>query len=331
MVNPGEQILTPAQQFIQLVLRYSLNRAEELIDDCGRLAHYTTAEKALLILDGKELWLRSASVMNDVKEVHHGIAVLKEALSDECSLWPRFIAVLDQIRPGLALAIRDQLHRFAGEPIETTFITSLAEIEMDDHRGLLSMWRAYGGGTAAVALVFNTDFLMSGPEELQCYGSPVFYGDYQKFLIELEKLIERLEQNVPLMQQLGGETVYRVLYFALEAAAVSMKHDGFAEEREWRVIHRPFTGRTSPWVEPKVSSIWGVPQIVYTLPLENKPGMNIPLLDLRNLLHRVIVGPSLHPEAVRLGFVQQLAELGLTVPEAYDRVRMSDIPLRPAH
>lgn len=75
-----------------------------------------------------------------------------------------------------------------------------------------------------------------------------------------------------------------------------------------------------------VTSIGGTPQLIYQLPLANQRGMNLPHFTLDRLLHRVIVGPSLHPETTWRALVEALRAKGVSVPEA--RVVISDIPLR---
>lgn len=62
---------------------------------------------------------------------------------------------------------------------------------------------------------------------------------------------------------------------ALKFAVLSTKHVGFNEEREWRVIYRPFEFASAAVVE-KVVAIRSTPQLVYQLPLASPPGMNIP-------------------------------------------------------
>jgi hypothetical protein len=41
-----------------------------------RLVHYTSADTATKIIEGKSVWLRKANCMNDFSEVEHGLQVL---------------------------------------------------------------------------------------------------------------------------------------------------------------------------------------------------------------------------------------------------------------
>ena len=108
---------------------------------------------------------------------------------------------------------------------------------------------------------------------------------------------------------------------------MSIKHAGFEEEREWRLIHLPFDGAGNAWVRERIVSVRGIPQLVYELPLDNiHPGMNISGLNLNRTLHRVIIGPSLYPETIRRAFVDKLRQHGVSKPEA--KVSISETPLR---
>ena len=118
-----------------------------------------------------------------------------------------------------------------------------------------------------------------------------------------------------------------VLGSAIQYAYMSIKHIGFEEEQEWRLIHRPFAGGGNCWVREKIVSIRCVPQLLYELPLGNiYPGMTFPGFTFNNLRHRVIIGPSLYPRTVERAFIDKLTSLG--VANAAAKVVVSDTPLR---
>lgn len=60
------------------------------------------------------------------------------------------------------------------------------------------------------------------------------------------------------------------MFFAmLMAAATCMKHRGFIEEREWRVIYSPLVpGMYSEFIEQRTEFINGIPQLVQKLPID---------------------------------------------------------------
>ena len=187
------------------------------------------------------------------------------------------------------------------------------------------MWRAYGGKTSGAALVFNSEVFDDAQIQLNAFASPVLYGDYKEFAPQLTAIIDRLEKEPQLLATVAADLAFNAVGSALDFAGLSIKHMGFKEEREWRVIYRPFEYSSAHIVE-KLTSISGTPQLIYQLPLVNGPGMNMPGLTLDRLLHRVIVGPSLHPETTWRALVEALRRTGVRTPEP--RVVMSDIPLR---
>ena len=111
----------------------------------------------------------------------------------------------------------------------------------------------------------------------------------------------------------------------LVMAALSLKHKGFSEEREWRMIFLP-DALPSEHVERSVEVIAGVPQTVYKIPLENKPGQDICGVSIPDLIDQVIIGPSALPAAIFNAFSSILKGAGIGDPDS--RLTISDIPLR---
>ena len=50
------------------------NKNEELKSRGNKLVHYTSSDNAVNILNGKELWMRNPSIMNDYSELQHGLS-----------------------------------------------------------------------------------------------------------------------------------------------------------------------------------------------------------------------------------------------------------------
>ena len=303
---------------------YALSRTAELGTKNLKLAHYTSAENALNIINGETMWLRNAGVMNDHSEIEHGRAILATALGLP-ALGGRLLAILDRVHPGLAGRIADHVQRQRRQARERIFMISLCETAENDRLGRLSMWRAYGGKTSGAALVFNSEVFDAAQLHLMSFGIPVLYGDIEQFAPQLEMVIDRLRQAPALLHNVTADTAFGAVSSVLDFAILSVKHMGFEEEREWRVIHRPFD-YASAHVVGKIASIGGTPQLIYQMPLVDREGMNMPHLTLDRLLHRVIVGPSLHPETTWRALVEALRTKGVNTPE--DRVVISDIPLR---
>lgn len=313
----------PADQFANICFGYSVERLASLRRQGLRVAHYTTAENGMNILRSRRMWLRNSAVMNDFSEVAHGRACLEHALS-HTKIGSRLQDVMDGAHPGIWEAILKRLEarRVSADP--HIYLTSLSEIDPEDVLGKLSMWRAYGGNTAGVALVFNTDGFQT-TNDLGFYHSPVLYGDKYRFQSEFEKVVAGLEQNRGLLSWVPRPQIEEVVANALHYSILSTKHPAFEEEAEWRIIYS--AGETSStWIEVEATSIRGVPQIVCKLPIENLPGMDMPNLELDRLLHKIIIGPCLYPRQVGEAYAQVLIQQGLKNPWNY--ITLSQIPLR---
>ena len=111
----------------------------------------------------------------------------------------------------------------------------------------------------------------------------------------------------------------------LVAGVSCLKHEGFSEEREWRVVYSPKRTQ-SPLIESSTEVIGGVPQLVYKLPLEKSSSYATSDLDFTNIFDRLIIGPTQYPVAMREAFVESLMQAG--VPDAGKRIFVSGIPIR---
>jgi hypothetical protein len=162
---------------------------------------------------------------------------------------------------------------------------------------------------------------------LHLWLSPVFYLGYEgveKYFLEMIQNLHGLISNV-LLTAADRKVILSVISSMLVMSAVSLKHEGFREEKEWRVIYIPENNPASPML--KGTEICnGVPQIVYKLPLKNNPAEGVVGIEIPQLVDRVIIGPSAYPEPMREAFVVALQEAGMT--DAKNRVVCSGIPLR---
>ncbi len=104
-----------------------------------------------------------------------------------------------------------------------------------------------------------------------------------------------------------------------------MKHEGFHEEREWRVVYGP-KRNASPLMETATEAIGGVPQIIHKIPLDRTVSDDLADIDVAQIFDRLIIGPSMYALPMYEAFVGALAEKG--VPDAAKRIVISGIPIR---
>ena len=295
----------------------------------ARFAHYTSADVAMQIIsapaDERSIWLRNATEMNDFSEVEYGQFCLRQCLMDQPfaeRLRNAFNAVHPDILPTAVGLLDQELTRIKAN----TYLLSLAVHDGAAlERGVLSMWRAYGGD-ANVCLLLNTGPFLNPQEAYSSYISPVFYGGPEGFRAHLLALIEKVEAKRDELRQIDPNTVSLNFKFALDAAVLSTKHPSFEEEREWRLIFRPPADPSESDVPSKVVNVGGIVQRVYYVPMRNLPDKGLHGAELNEVLYRVLIGPTPNPALVREAFVQLLRDAGVDNPD--ERVRTSDVPLR---
>jgi len=142
---------------------------------------------------------------------------------------------------------------------------------------------------------------------------------------EIANILGNIETNIDFLRAIPRDLLVTGIFMMLTMAAVSLKHPGFHEEREWRVVHLP-KQYPSSFITSSVEIIGGVPQSVFKLPLKQNEEPESAIMALPRLIDKVIVGPSSFPGPVAAAFISALKEIG--IEDAENRVVVSDIPLR---
>ena len=289
-----------------------------------RFAYYTTAETATQILQSREIWLRNTAVMNDFKEVWHGMECLKEAWQNSQGA-KRMRDMFELLNPGSAAWAESNYNSWRQHIQSDTFITCLSEHpESENSNGRLSMWRAYGG-RAGVAFVFKPDVLDTESNAIGAFAHPVSYMDDRQCGQRFSEIASRMQESLELLKTCPPEKMNGFVFSVLLWTALATKHPGFSEEREWRVAAIPSMWK-SHVLKRSVEVVRGVPQHVLRLPLANRPEFQITGLEVKELLDRVIIGPCDNPGTIFRAFVSLLAEAGVANPDT--KVFISGIPLR---
>ena len=152
-----------------------------------------------------------------------------------------------------------------------TYITSISEHDdSEDQHGRLSMWRAFSRSSARVALVLRIPIAPDTAESLSLVLSPVAYFTDTRLGDELRSVIRNIEASRTFLQTVNRAHVVGSAFNMLVNAALCLKHEGFHEEREWRIIHSP-NRHPSSLVRPSIEVIGGVPQTLYKIPLSGAP------------------------------------------------------------
>lgn len=287
-----------------------------------RFAHYTTAEAAVAIVKNNCVWLRNANAMNDYSELHHGISRVVSFFRDEAA--KPFWARLAQLHEGLDNEVRSLYDSWMSDLRFNTHMLCVSEHQANEDRiGRLSMWRAYGQPNGVCA-VFNGTPFHNSSEAIETYSHPVLYFTDQEVKEVFLGIVEAI-CALDIIAALPKNDLRDYVYHTLESFSLGLKHPGFAEELEWRVVHRPGSN-PSARMSCSVQNVRGVPQRVYSLPLESIEEEGLRGLSVPEVLDRIIVGPCQHPLIIRDALVDVLT--AAQVVNAQSKVVISDIPLR---
>jgi len=314
-----------AERLNVIFMPYAAERRAAMQASKGRFVHYTSAASGLNIIQTKAIWMRNATCMSDYREVQHGFDTLKRFLSNESNKNALFHA-LDSCSSGIGQEAITLFDQWWHDIQVQTYITSISEhADSEDQHGRLSMWRAFGQATPRVALIFRVPLREDTAGSLSILFSPVAYFTDQEVDAELLKVAANIQANLDFLCSLDRTRVVSTFFYMLMLSVTCLKHEGFREELEWRVIHSP---KRMPSALVKSSSrvIDGVPQTVYEIPLQGGPPDDLADLSFSRMIDRVIIGPSQYPWVMYDVFVTALTAAGVT--DASSRVFISGIPIR---
>lgn len=312
------------QDKLQHIFLPYMSQMQARVRDCSiRFVHYTSAEAAMNILRTREVWMRKTSCMNDFMEVQHGAECLSMAY--RTSEGDKFKSALDDAFPGICHEIEELFNGWFPHFQTGTYLTCVSEhLDEEDAFGRLSMWRAYAKGRG-VALVLNNTPFVNPSDALKAYTSPVAYRTDEQSAKDLGQIAEGIEQNLDFIRSKERQVIRDWVFHAFRFALICLKHPGFSEEREWRVVHSPQFEPSQRLIK-EVRAIQGMPQPIYKIPLRNVPEEGFMGAEIPELIDRIIIGPTDYSVAALEAFRDLLSEAGVDNP--LDRISVSNIPLR---
>lgn len=288
----------------------------EYLRENNSLIHYTSADAAKSIIENKEIWLRNTRCMNDYSEIKHGLDLIQKSLEH-----------LRQTRTEadhLHNILESNLIELSNSLIKDTYIFCLSEHNPEENDyGRLSMWRSYGT-SKPLAIIFKKELpskLPTNENYRSIYLLPVEYRNFTSCNNLLENRITELATNLKDLKNLisnGIQIHFDKLFSSLIlVTAISTKHIGFKEEKEWRLVFNPNLIKESDSLKLEIESIKGTPQKVLKIKLDGfqpKP------------IERIIIGPTNDAEVLKESFIYLLHEAGYDNSE--NMVHISGIPLR---
>jgi hypothetical protein len=253
------------------------------------LAHYTSVATLDKILAEEELWLSNPLYMNDLEELRFGMNWGAEkfrshpALLDACKS--------AKAHASLIQLFDEHLADFENMHAMDVYVMCFAEHRESDNDGVLSMWRGYGANGSGVAVVFDSSRIQAVSDSPFVVGKVTYASQQQRRewidlkIKDLAGLIGTFGTSHETLSWIARSWLARLKLFALFT-----KHDGFSEEKEWRVAYisdRDDEARFSDMLGYAITARGVEPKL--KIKVGELPGK----LSLDTLINRIVLGPSL--------------------------------------
>lgn len=269
--------------------------------------------------------MRDVSYMNDISEVRYGIQAV-DAFISETADRKMLVDTLDAVHSGLGAQIVPLWQMMKANISTSVYISCFSEhLPGEEDFGRLSMWRAYCCKPDGVALVLNTEAFRLESNALNAYSSPVFYGTVGEFHAKFREVLSNIQANADMLRAVDPQMLLGHVIMAILFGAVCLKHPGFSEEKEWRVIHMSLM-KSPSLLRKREVNIRGRDETIFEIPLKDAPEQGLVGIEIKDLMHQIIIGPSNRTETIRSGLVEVLNKKGIANPSS--RILASEIPLR---
>jgi hypothetical protein len=289
------------------------------------LAHYTSVQVAEQIIRHEQIWLSHPFYMNDLEELRWGML-------QGIQRFPAYAQAVNTTPQRMKILL-DAFYHFVGhmdqQTLVDTYVLCLSEHGADDIDGILSMWRSYANQGHGVALVFNTRAIPD-PPQAPLWIAKVIYKSSAGRIGVLETGLQQWG-NITKAANLSDDRLYLAAYAAfhfIRGFALVTKHNGFAEEAEWRVIYIPDLDPQKLLVDQlgyHISPRGAEPKLKFKI-APVIAGATVPL-SLANILEFILLGPSHSSVMAQTAFHRMLK--GTSIEAFQNRVFASTIPLRP--
>ena len=197
-----------------------------------KLAHYTSARVALSLIENKTIWLNNIQYMNDYSEIKIGNTLLADYYNNETG--NEIKEVIEYINHGTQRNLEFNYNNTLSRLMNTYAFCLTEHSKEENDYGRLSMWRAYAPNNG-VAIILNTDIFTEEAFNTKVSTIPMFYLKREEFIDAVSDFANRLNKYKDDLKYLPNFSDFVLRKFII--TALSMKHKGFQEEREWRVMY----------------------------------------------------------------------------------------------
>lgn len=270
----------------------------------GSLYHYTGAAGLLGIVESRTLWATDYRHLNDRKEYRIGAKLLEDELC----------------RHRLEEKHRRAFERLVAETQKTCYVLSFSE--MGDQ---LSQWRAYCPGGNGYALGFKQSNALFASAKQHSFNLVRCAYDLQEQKKLCVYLVESFREGMITKQswwpqEKGVPSRVRAFFtryqwnLALALVMAALKHRGFEEEREWRLVSQ-YPEEALYGVAFRPGRFGITPYFALPLNLKEDEGLHI---------DEIVIGPTANRVASRAALDVLLAKREIAV----GRIKISQTPLR---
>ena len=291
------------------------------------LVHYTSSSAFFNIVKNKSVWMRNARCMNDFLEIQYALEAIYIYFSDS-GRRDRFRRACESCHEGVFDELDKLITGHQSSLIEHAYITCLSEHHrIREPKGRLSMWRAYDGKEVPIAVYLRKKVLIGdGPYGLQ--GYPVSYLTYEEIYAEINERVAYIEKWQDwIASKIQKDQFLNTLFSMFQILSVTVKHPGFVEEKEWRLVYLPKIYPSKVMDEnARAECLSGIPQKIHVIPIDGRKIENTNAVRIDKLLEKIVVGPSFEHKVTIEGVVQALKDSGITNPQR--KVIFCGIPYR---
>ena len=301
--------------------------SRRLIAERPLLAHYTSIGALENILKTDEVWFSNPLFMNDLEEMRFGInegtrLFLQSQMVESACASPARAATLRH-------AYTHYFNEFDQKQALDVYVFCLSQHDQKNNDGILSMWRAYGGQGNGAAIVFKTDFATFNAVSPLLF-SKITYGSTGDRIAFLEKKLGewcRVLGDAALPDAQLYLAAYQ-LFSVIKLFALTWKHDGFLEEREWRIIYMPERDPNRLLMKRGLHYIVSNRGVEPKLRLKIAPIPELSTAQWRfgDIVDRMILGPAVSSPLAKSSVIRMLQ--AINKPDFESRVIASTIPLR---
>jgi len=274
-----------------------------------KIAHYTSVESLIKIIEKNEIWFSNPYFMNDYQEVKfvmkkfHNLYKQKESTIHD-SLKRETNAIQDKLGQMTAafteLYLGKKMIDFSkGHLMVDRYIFCLSECDNQTlENGSLGMWRGYGKNGHGAAIVFDLKKIKGLSSSPFIIGKVKYKSEKEiedivlkfidKFLVKINLLNNKINYTPEIIHAISEALYTQCLYFSF-----FYKNKEFSEEKEWRVVYYKEKDRTNE-IKNMIDYHVVDGQICPKLKLKIQP-INMATssdFSLSKIIHKIIIGPS---------------------------------------